>query len=209
MKDFVNLEAAVNGDAVDAFKLVGVDPRPINRRAATRAAFAYIETMVYLLRQNALLYSEDGHVKYTTAELAVLREENYRLADDGTVQVGERRYPLRGLVRFSVAMFARFFDPTFTLDKGNDWRLFCEALAIRERVTHPRKASDVDVTDADIATLFNAFRWFHGQMEVVFAGASKKMDAEIAALNAKKTELEAAKGTLDDSLASRGESPTT
>jgi hypothetical protein len=185
-EDWIRLEEALNGDAVDSFKVAIKDPTPMNKRTFARAVFAYVEGMAHLMRQNALALHKASYIKYEPAELALLKEESYWLDDQGRVEKRpERRIGLRRMLRFSVAMFARFFDPAYTLDcSGDGWRRFCEASEIRHRVTHPKSGTALDITNEEIGVTWSAFTWIHDQLRAIYELSTKEFDRRMEDMKA-------------------------
>ena len=43
---------------------------------------------------------------------------------------------------------------------GNEWKVFQEAVDIRNRVTHPKKPSDLNVTKTDFKKVIRAHDWY-------------------------------------------------
>lgn len=51
-------------------------------------------------------------------------------------------------------------DPAFTADfGGKEWRDFCDAVATRNRLTHPKTLTDLEVSDAEVDQVLSSFFW--------------------------------------------------
>jgi hypothetical protein len=185
------LEQTVLADAVQAVKAITENPTPYDRRTAVRTVFTCIEGMTFFMRQYCLYLHDAGESSYSPAELALLREESYGLDDKGTETTSPARIGLQRLLPFSFAMHARHFDPTFVLDRSTDgWRQFCEALRIRNRVTHPRRGSELDISKGELATVLSAFRWFIEQVMESRRMSKEKFERKLDVLKSTKRQLE-------------------
>lgn len=132
------------------------------RRYALLTFAAYVEGVVNMRR--ALLAQmvrfDCGH-DHVRAELAALHGEQYALSSDGTVSVRPKLQPMPDLIRFVYSLCQKIVPgyphPTWS---SAGWRDFRAALELRNRVVHPRLATDVSITDAEIRTFRSGARWF-------------------------------------------------
>ena len=136
----------------------GADSPPVLRRSYVRAVFALIEGSTFAAKQFALDGLPD---QFTTAEQALLREEEYSLDDQGRARTRTARLACRANIRLGFAALAKSCDvdhvPKFG---GQGWENLCTAITIRDRLMHPKKIHDLDVTDEDMAVVVSAFQWF-------------------------------------------------
>jgi len=49
--------------------------------------------------------------------------------------------------------------PTFFSDSG--WSEFQKAVNVRHRLTHPKKNTDMNISDAELTSLHEAVRWYY------------------------------------------------
>ena len=60
-------------------------------------------------------------------------------------------------VLFSLRSFAEVVGLSLRIDKGGrNWQAYSEALKIRDRITHPKRLKDVELTDAEIEAVREA-----------------------------------------------------
>jgi hypothetical protein len=91
----------------------------------------------------------------------MLRGETYELDDSGDVPTKPQFQQLTRRLRFSFRSFARTYGIPFSLNVGSDgWRLFREAVDIRNRITHPKQPADLDVSDDDLEVCRKAHSWY-------------------------------------------------
>lgn len=141
---------------------------PITRRAAFRAAFAWIEGTVYFLKQCAIKYSRLTDASFSDGELAVLLEKQYNLKDTGNVKETDLYLESKSNLRFAFWAFAKSRRVEFRIDaSGQEWEGFRRAVHIRHRLTHPKSLSDLTVSDDDMALLKAVRAWFLAQLKAV------------------------------------------
>jgi len=125
-----------------------------------RATFALVEGWTAAIRRIALADGEAGVTEFTLGELAMLRGETYELEDSGEVRSKPVFQQLTRQLRFFRA-FAKTYALPFTLEiGGGGWRSFKKALEIRNRITHPKQAMDLAVSDDDLEQCGRAHAWF-------------------------------------------------
>jgi hypothetical protein len=129
------------------------------RRTAFRTMFAALEGFTAFLKWNALERVRRRPGLYTTAELALLNEEAYELANSGVPVARVRFLPTLNNFLFAYAMFTKHTRaPAFPV-KAPEWAQMKAAVLVRHRITHPRTAADLAVTAAEIREARAAFLW--------------------------------------------------
>lgn len=160
-RDTSAIRQALHQDATDCWIAALRSGTQLNRRNYIRAAFAFVDGVLSIMRQHVLEEVEAKRFVAAPAELALLREETYDLKDNGEIRTRDFYLPALPGVRFTFAIFARSHGTTVTPDYGGEgWQAFRRALAIRHRVTHPKATSDVDVSDNELETVQKAHEWF-------------------------------------------------
>jgi len=123
------------------------------RRNYVRAVFALIEGLNYARRYVA---EESTHLSAEARSRAreAVRSEKKRLKDQDGSGVSD------GL-QLSFAAFAAAEEVDNPLvDSGPEWNTFLEAVAVRNRITHPRSGADCRVSDSDLVLIHAALRWY-------------------------------------------------
>ncbi len=125
----------------------------LRRRSYVRAVFALIEGLNYA---RLLVSTESSHLADTArqrADLAVRVEKRaLKGTDDGGIPASTRT---------SFAAFAAAHDvPNPLTLSGDDWRAFVDAVAVRNRITHPRSGADCRISDEDFALVQRVHHWY-------------------------------------------------
>jgi hypothetical protein len=160
-----------------------------NRRVLVRAFFSLVEGAMFPFRrlalhalqlslqiatENAARSEQDGEqrefygrkydeLKDCYLELAALDEVRLRPNDDGVLTKHPNQNPTIALVALSLRAYARYQRLGYDCDhrfKKMGWKDFKAATKIRNRLTHPKRLGDLEVSDAEINRLRKAMRWF-------------------------------------------------
>jgi hypothetical protein len=156
--DFRNLAAILTEDV---FLHVKDDPKISDnqqRRSFVRSVFALVEGMTYASKQAIL---DEYGPKLSPAEIALITEESFDLDDGGTSKTRPLFLPLAKNVRFMFDLLIRFWEIPLEIKVGGPgWQGFLAAIQVRNRLTHPKRSSDLTVSDADLKNVHIAYRWF-------------------------------------------------
>lgn len=182
--DLADLFTAATTDITDLQKRLREADSPTDRRALVRSVFAFVESMLFALKQEALHHSSI----FSPAELALLREESYELGDDGEAWIRPARLTLKRNLKFTFIAFAKAWRTRSRLDLSDaGWQNFQSALKVRDRLMHPKRIADLDVSDDEVRMVNHASVWFIGTYAVALAGAlgewwkrAKAMDLAVA-----------------------------
>ncbi len=100
-------------------------------------------------------------VRFTDAELALIREERYELSYKGEVRIRQKFLRLADNLRFSFKLFAKATNSTYELDVGGiGWDSFLKAIAVRNRITHSKYERDLVISDEDFDFVQKAAQWY-------------------------------------------------
>jgi hypothetical protein len=114
------------------------------RRAFVRAVFALVESMVYVVKQLCLA---DHTAKFNAKELAFLKEQG-------------KLKPFTSNLKSTFKLYRKAsgiaFKPDYRLP---GWSALLNAKRVRDRLTHPKKASDLNVTESEFKNSTQAMKW--------------------------------------------------
>jgi hypothetical protein len=134
----------------------------IARRGYVRSTFGMVEGITNYLKTLALRAGERNRALFTAAETALLREESYAINAKGEAYVQPRFIKIEDNLVFALRMYLRGTPTSLELERdGPGWKAFKDAIAIRNRVTHPRSLEDLLLTDPEVDSIRRADRWFH------------------------------------------------
>jgi hypothetical protein len=131
------------------------------RRAYVRAVFAYIEGMVFAMKQFSYEYRIQPESSSTRPELAMLLEESYELNDKGVARTAPAKIPLEKNIKFAFKAFAKAGHSDYELPiSDHGWEELKKSTRIRDRLMHPKNANDMSVSEAEHSTVRIAHSWF-------------------------------------------------
>jgi hypothetical protein len=132
-----------------------------NRRSYVRAVFSLIEAVIEQHKRLLLDLVARRIVELEQGVGEALSERTYFVRDNGTV--GEREQylqferKLRAVYRVAGDAFGQSLSVTFG-DQG--WQSFRTALAVRDRLTHPKTYDDCIVDENALDAVDRGHKWF-------------------------------------------------
>jgi hypothetical protein len=170
------LETAIF-DVAHADDILKADDTPFNRRTFVRVLFSAFEAILYSKQRLLLgLIQRDwdrvhrwsnkkmfnpGSAKISYGELVALSETDYQVENGGKVKSQPRFALFLGKLRLVLDSERKFYgnpSPINYSDVG--WQRFQEAQQIRNRLTHPRNAGDLEVSDDELKIVLASRKWF-------------------------------------------------
>ncbi|MDB6125200.1 MAG: hypothetical protein JWQ71_4193 [Pedosphaera sp.] len=163
-------------DALDNAK--DEDDRRFWARTTVRAVFAAVGGSCEYLCSEALKFEiqklEKGHVSLGT--LSVLSGETYYVADDGEIRWQPIRISLKNHILFALNSYAEAHGVIHRAKKNSKgWQSLCNAIKVRDDITHPKSIKALQITPAQILDVREAFIWFHNQLAAIFREKSCDM----------------------------------
>jgi hypothetical protein len=159
---FMELTSALHQEVISLISQAKADGSSVSKRSAVRAAFAAIEGLVSATKGMVLEPLHAVRPHYTDAEIALLREETYSLTSKGDAVAQPRFLRLEENVRFVWKMFVREWGIDLDVDfQGDGWMAFCSSVKVRNRITHPRTPSELEVTDAEFSRVEKGYAFVH------------------------------------------------
>ncbi|CAN5389970.1 hypothetical protein BH11PSE11_BH11PSE11_12240 [soil metagenome] len=142
------------------------------RRSLVRAIFALIEGITYGIKQTALELDNKLERRLTEVERMAISETAASIGSKGQVEINSVYPKVKNNVLFAFNMLGKATGSAYQLEIGVvGWEAFQKSLLVRDRITHPKQASDLAISDPEIEVLKAAFWWFHKAMLVaMFSG---------------------------------------
>jgi hypothetical protein len=146
------------GDVSSAIGRRDADDTQANRRDLIRAIFAAVEGLTWSFKTEIVEIARSVDVLSSEEEQA-LSELSFSITSQGKIATQPRFVPLPALIRMAARLAAKInrnFIPEFD---GVGWRRFRQAVKVRNRITHPKKDSDLDISDSDMEECLGALFW--------------------------------------------------
>jgi hypothetical protein len=146
------------------------------RRAFVRAVFSCIEGTSFGFRYAALHLARTRGVTLSPGEIQMCKEVTYVLDERG--QVEERQLISSSLanVRFALRIFSKSVGSPYEFPAGESgFEKLQVAQRIRNRLTHPRRLEELEVTSDEQDVVATAFDWIDEQQTRVVAAAAFRL----------------------------------
>lgn len=174
----------LNEDLEEALKLGTLNPSQFAHRTLIRTYFAFVEGVAYQLRQ-VTMASLEGTDLLTQGETALLREERFQLNSKGEPEAKENFQSTIPNLLFSVRCYVKNHGATYAPDTGHHgWESMKRAIAVRDRITHPKSATGLEITDEDVNHFVKGAVWWKrtllemfqacGEADVFFKSQAEK-----------------------------------
>jgi hypothetical protein len=169
---------------------------PKNRRTLVRAIFAEVESSIYLFRRLAL-NPQEPEAELDASEKAFLKEEQHEISEHGEIRVKQYFGRFLANFRFVIRMYMKVNGLNKAIDySGSGWNALQKATKIRNRLTHPREATDLEVTDDEIEIIGLAYNYQHDIFQELLVQNLNRLKRKVSEANA---ELHQAKEDLQKS----------
>jgi hypothetical protein len=181
--DVIALNSDLENEVLFLIEAVGPDIQkasPTQRRFIMRSVFAFIEAMTFSLKNVAI--SRKG-IPLSVADRMIASETAYELKDTGEVNPRPLKLKLLSNVRFAFMLFKKNFGISHDLDvTGEGWEFFRRSIKVRDRLTHPKRASDISVSDLELTEGIEAWKWFQANLAKLASEAVESLNAEATKL---------------------------
>jgi hypothetical protein len=134
-----------------------------SRRSAIRTICAAIEGMVWEYRDNVVWAATEIDVMVDIDRQALF-EAMQTIDAQGNLRSQPRFIPTLNLLRFMARLAERVTSSGKIAFDDNHWGMLNDAVRLRNRITHPKNASDVIITGSDVDRAFTAFNWMCDQI---------------------------------------------
>jgi len=185
--NFIALEKGLKAEVDDLIQSIGIkDPvsgyrinlNQVSRtkaRMLIRSMFATIEGIVYCMKQVAC-EANMATGPLTLDELLVCKEIAIGLKSSGEVDVSSMRLKFESNLKFAFAACAKALHQSFELDTNcRGWNRLVQSVKVRNRLAHPKRSSDLELTDDELGHAIEAYQWFDQQVGELLVTWSKNV----------------------------------
>ncbi|WP_164151201.1 hypothetical protein [Stenotrophomonas maltophilia] len=155
---FSTLIRITSQDAMKATEQARIGADSASYRMAVRTIFAGAEGILWYAKNLARAAAEATPKMYSKLEIAALSDETYFVAENGTVKTKANFIPMVSSIRLVSKLMAR--DQLSDADFGwssSELDSVKKAVAVRNRLTHPKSGDDLTVTKEEFGTVVVAW----------------------------------------------------
>jgi hypothetical protein len=103
---------------------------------------------------------ENHHIDYSILfTFCAADEKTYRIDDSGLIKIEKLKLPLRDKLMFSVQLLFKIRNQELSSKLMDRWVDFLKAIRIRDRITHPKKLTDMHISEHDYNHVLKTHRW--------------------------------------------------
>ncbi|MEY4531936.1 MAG: hypothetical protein RLZZ156_2659 [Deinococcota bacterium] len=149
-------------DAFHAEKYLDTHNEPFFRRIYIRSVISDIEAVVWFLKQLCIKVSHIKPQLLDPSEYGFLSDETYELKENGDIQKKSKFLRLESNIQFTIKICNRLFHTSVDLQTGTiEWQSFLKTIKVRNRITHPKNAIDLQISDDELETCKRTSSWFN------------------------------------------------
>jgi hypothetical protein len=148
-------------DVLASLEQMQTDDTAAAQRNFVRTLFAAVEGTVWEYREYVRGIAKD--VGALTSEIdAALKAETYSVTDTGRIISQPRYLSLAATVRLTTRL-AQSVNSEFEVDFGDrGWSALKATIALRNRLTHPKRLDDLEITSDDVSQAWTSLLWLTG-----------------------------------------------
>ncbi len=162
LKELVSISNILSDDITSISEVDYSKLSSKQKRDAVRSIFAIIEGLTYCLKQAALEFNTQLDKKLSIYEQMAINEEIARIDDSGNIKISTEFSSITSNVRFAFNVFEKVTNSEFKLKVDTaDWAAFKKSIPVRHRITHPKRTSDLEITEFEISSLIKVCLWFY------------------------------------------------
>jgi hypothetical protein len=183
--DFANILLV---DVGSAMKRYDEDQSQQSRRDMIRTLFAAIEGYTWLYREHVIDTAKTLEDLKVEEEIA-LSGVGYQVTETGKIVSQPRYLSMLAAFRLTTVIASRLSPDLAIRFDTKDWERLRAAIAIRNRITHPKSQGDLHITEQDLAAAQGAFYWLMDTAMGAMEAANAALRRQSAAFRALLTEL--------------------
>jgi hypothetical protein len=159
-EDFVQTIGVLKADALRSIALFNKSPASqFWRRNVIKSIFAWLEGQTFVMKAVALERFAHFEIEFSTADLAMLREDKYTLDDKGEAKATSNNYQkFIPNYQFAFKCYAKAHAVVFQFDTRKLPQLRTLE-SVRNRLTHPKGATALQVADDEMHLAQEVLQW--------------------------------------------------
>ncbi|MCA0354702.1 MAG: hypothetical protein LCH85_22135 [Chloroflexi bacterium] len=189
--------------AIDDLKKRGYSSEELQfwYRAVIRSLFAWIEGVIYRLKQFSIEYDGVLSEKLDSKLYSSLLDTEYQINEKGEIVKSDKFIPLPRNLIFAFKIYAHVYNCQYNVETStHHWRNFRDAIKIRNRITHPKVSDDITITEDEVLLIKDVRKWFSTIYQELYNKTQAENDRFIAE---KEREVEELKNNILDSIKQR------
>lgn len=144
------------------------------RRTIIRGLLAYIDSLLWHLKQGMPIIASISNAQLTSADLEIIREQR-SVNIKGKIEVRANRLKFRDNLKATFSLFGKVCGLDFKVNCDKDFDALCNTYDLRSRLMHPKKPFDLNVSDSDVAASKQGVKWLQQDYGRLMTACEKAM----------------------------------
>jgi len=128
------------------------------RRAIVRCLLAYIEALIWNLKNGIPLITPISCVELTPDDLNIIREKRM-VEKGGQIELRPKFLKFRDNLKATFSLFGKVHGINFKVNCDQDFDALCKTYDLRSRLMHPKEPMDPNVSDPNMAASQQGIKW--------------------------------------------------
>lgn len=123
----------------------------------------------------------EAQISYIQSHIKIIREFDYLPLEENEEAhlSGKKRLSFEQKTIFMLNLFAEANYTSLKINpKSNEWKMFTTLIKVRNRLTHPKKSKDFEVTLDEVKTCEKAFNKFQESLLILMRKSGETLEAE-------------------------------
>lgn len=160
-KDFYKLIEELSKDIKVLEHTIKEDDNQTWRRAYVRAVFSSIESIIFNMKRFIKVIEKHDYLPLSETERKKLDEYYIEKSTNGKELIKVFRLSFLNNIIFTIELFAYANYVSMKVNKKSaGWKLLKESVKIRNRITHPKSSSDINLKKSELNKVYRAHKWF-------------------------------------------------
>jgi hypothetical protein len=165
IQELIKTTHILESDLNAARGLDGQNLTPFLARSAVRAFSAFIEGVLFQMRQIAL----HSDFSLTAEEVFLLEEKKPFLNEKGEAKRIDASGSLANTMLFTLRVFSKVHGISHSVNTADHgWESMKRFIDLRNKITHPKSSRDLTISAQEWDTFNSALDWFKAQIETIF-----------------------------------------
>jgi hypothetical protein len=166
-------------DVISAFERAQKDNTQSAKRDLIRTIFVAIEGLVWTYREHVRSVAQSTD-ELTPIMALAFSETSYFVSETGKLEQQTRFISLTAMLRYATRV-AEEISQDLKIDFGcKGWSDLQKAIAIRNRITHPKSKTDLELTSEDIKVAQSSLFWLLGIIHSVMEATNNSAKSYLA-----------------------------
>jgi hypothetical protein len=169
VKLMIEMCGYLNEDLQEAAELFRFTTYEFAARTCIRTLFSELEAKMFLIHELLLHMEAMSIIKLSPEEIVLLKEKSCSIGSSGKVTCSQKFIPFKENLLFTLDLCSRFLNRNAFRDTNDaKWKDVVALIKIRNRITHPKKLEDLEISSHEVDIFNRAQDWLRKAFQSMF-----------------------------------------